>query len=140
MEITEKERLMLVKNKETICGATLQILRMAHDPKNSLIIKENITTILSLLNTIASYSNVKGKSLDVFTTWADLIFSRFYLASKCGDDNQDSWNEYIVCGERRLEEFCNAVNSIRFDFTPKKGINIGLPKIKNLNLGLNVNE
>jgi hypothetical protein len=30
--ITEKERLMLVKNKETICGATLQVLRLAHDP------------------------------------------------------------------------------------------------------------
>ena len=44
MEITETERLMLVKNKETICGATLipklysQILRLENDPKNCLIV------------------------------------------------------------------------------------------------------
>ena len=35
MEITEKERLMLVKKKETICGATLKILEMKDEPKNS---------------------------------------------------------------------------------------------------------
>lgn len=138
MEITEKERLMLCKKKDTICGLTLKILDMAHDPQNSLEIKKKVTTILSLLNTIASYSNAKKKNLDVFTSWVDLIFSRFYLASKCGDGDQDAWDRYVVCGERRLEEFCNAVNSIRFDFT-KKDLNITFPKI-NLNFGNIINE
>lgn len=140
MEITEKERLMLVKKKEMICGLTLKILDMAHDPQNSLEIKKNVTTILSELNTIASYSDVKKKNLDVFTAWADLIFYRFYLASMYpadSTDDQGGWCGYIVCGEGKLEEFCNAVNSIRFDFT-KKGFKIVLPK--NLNLGFITNK
>lgn len=128
MEITEKERLLLVEKKETICGLTLRILAMEDDPNNSVKVKKDITTILSLLSTIASYSNVKEKNLDGFTSWADLIFFRFNLFSQ----GSDEWRGFIVCGEKGLEEFCNAVNSIRFDFTNKKGIKIVLPK--NLNL------
>jgi len=33
MEIREKERLMLVEKKDAICGLTLKILDMTHDPK-----------------------------------------------------------------------------------------------------------
>jgi hypothetical protein len=144
MEITEKERLMLVKKQEEICGLTLRILDMACDPKNLLEIKKNITIILSLLNTIASYSDVKKKNLDVFTTWANLIFYRFYLVSKCDADLKDphGWRKSIVSGNRGLEEFCNAVNSINFDFT-KRGLKITLPKItlpKSLNIGIITNK
>jgi hypothetical protein len=35
MEITEKERLMLDEKKKSICETTLEILEIAHDPKNS---------------------------------------------------------------------------------------------------------
>lgn len=38
-----------------------------------------------------------------------------------------------------IEKTCNFANSVRFGFT-KKGLKIVLPKIKNLNLGYNVNE
>jgi hypothetical protein len=74
MEITEKERLMLVKKKEIICGATLKILDMAHDPQNSLEIKKNVTTILSELNTIASYSDSKNYDLNQFTKGVNALF------------------------------------------------------------------
>jgi hypothetical protein len=96
--------------------------------------------LFSLLNTIASYSDAKNKkSLDVFTNWADLIFYKFYLGSKLdSDEDQDSRLEFITTGERNLEEFCNAVNSIRFELN-KKGLPITIPKkitlVKNLNLG-----
>ena len=38
-----------------------------------------------------------------------------------------------------LELFCNYANSIRLDFTNKKGLKITLPKI-NLNFGYNTNK
>lgn len=133
MEITATERMMLVKNKETICGATLQILRMVNDPENSGEIKENITTILSLLNTIASYSNSKNYDLDAITALAENIFGllRTYPSETISELIPDYWNRIII---ERIELFCNAVNSMRFDFTNKKGIKITLPKI-NLNIG-----
>ncbi len=76
MEITETERLRLVKDKETICGATMSILEIANDPKNILQIEQ--------------------------------------------------------------KKLCNYANSVRFDFTNKKGLKITLPKI-NLNFGHNTN-
>lgn len=74
MEITETERLMLVKNKESICSATIEILELESDPKNALLIKEKISIILSLLTTIASYSNSKNLDIDKFTKIAPPLF------------------------------------------------------------------
>jgi hypothetical protein len=125
MEITEKERLMLVKKKEEICGATFQILAMVKDSKNELEIKKDITLVLSLLNTIASYSNSKNRDLDWFEDAADMIFSQLDLKN-------------YALAECMSEAFCNAVNSVRFDFT-KKGLKIHFPKI-NLNLGFITNK
>ncbi|MGD0495480.1 MAG: hypothetical protein ABSB28_05505 [Candidatus Bathyarchaeia archaeon] len=125
MEITEKERLMLTKKKELICGLTLKVLDMAHDPECSLEIKKTVTTILSELNTIASYSNSKNHGLDRFEDGANIIFKHFDL------------KEYVLA-ECMCEVFCNAVNSVRFDFT-KKGLKIRFPKI-NLNLGFITNK
>ena len=121
---------------------------MAYDPENSQKMKAKITRILSLLNTIASYSNAKNKkNLDTFTNWADLIFYRFYLASECGGDSdkdQDGWwSRNIVVGEGNLEAFCNAVTSIRFEFN-KKGLPITFPKkivlVGQINVGSMVNN
>ena len=139
MEITETERLMLVKDKEAICGATLQILRLVNDPKNAEIIKENLTTILSLLNQIASYADAKNSDLDAITKRVNYIFGLINLYPlKWKPAKQrfpDYWNELVV---RNTENFCNIVNSIRFDFTDKKGLKIILPKVtlpKNINIG-----
>lgn len=133
MEISATERIKLVKNKESICGATLQILRLTDDPKNSGEIKENIITILSLLNTIASYSNSKNYDLNAITNLANNIFEllRTYPSEFLENLVPNYWNRIIV---QRIEYFCNIVNSIRFDFASKKGIKINLPKI-NLNFG-----
>lgn len=136
MEMTETERLMLVKKKETICGATLIILELANDPKNSLEIKKNFQYVLEGLSTIASYSNVKQKNLDLLKAWADLIFSKINLAESY---NRDNWNKIVA---HDLGKFCNTVNSIRFDFT-KRDLKITLPKItlpKNLNIGIITNK
>ena len=120
MEITEKERMLLVKKKEEICGATFQILDMAHEPKNAVEIKKDITLILSLLSTISSYS--KSGNLDFASLEAEDIFEDMR--------NGADWHELIVPS---LERFCNDVNSIRFDFTEKRGLKVVLPK--NLNFG-----
>lgn len=136
MEITEKERLMLVKKKELICGLTLKVLDLIDDPKNSLEIKKNLTTILSELSVIASYSDSKNYDLDAITNLAWNIFKLLsqYPAKVIEDIIPNYWKELII---PRIESFCNAVNSIRFDFT-KKGFKIVLPK--NLNLGFITNK
>jgi hypothetical protein len=44
-----------------------------------------------------------------------------------------------IMSPKAIERTCNFANSVRFDFS-KKGFKIVLPKIKNFNLGYNVNE
>jgi hypothetical protein len=119
MELTEKERLMLVKKKEIICGATLKILDMAHDPKNALEIKKNMTHVLSELNSISSYSDSKNVDLNQFTKAVNALFD---LMS--GEKDIGTW----ILSPRAIETVCNYANSIRFDFT-KKDFKIHIPKI-----------
>jgi len=118
MEITETERLMLVKKQEEICELTCKILELKNDSKNSTEIKKDMTRILSLLNQIASYTNSKNYNSDILTDLVDVISMHLD-------------REYLVAGVY-LELFCNAVNTIRFDFT-KKSLKITLPK--NINFG-----
>jgi hypothetical protein len=131
MEITEKERLMLVKSKESICGATIEILELESDPKNALLIKKKISIILSLLSTIASYSNSKNYNLDKLTEFAEALFKMLNPRIEILEDLLFlmKWRAFTIPD---LELFCNYVNSIRFDFT-KKDLKITLPK--NINLG-----
>jgi hypothetical protein len=127
MEITEKERLMLVEKKAEIRKLTEAILELAITTKNNEIeIKKKVTGILSLLSTIASYSDSKNYNLKGVNGMANSIFSQLDM-------------ENYTLAELFLEVYCNTVNSVRFDFT-KKGFKIVLPKIRNLNLGYNVNE
>jgi hypothetical protein len=120
MEITETERLMLVKKKEEICGATFEILKIASNPLKEIEIKKDMTLILSLLSTIASYANPKSHDLDAIEDMVNTITSQFDL-------------ENYSLAELMLGVFCNTVNSIVFDFNHKEGIKITLPK--NLNFG-----
>ncbi len=137
MEITETERLLLRKDKESICGATLEILELVNDQKNSLEIKKKISIILSLLSGMLNYSDLKNNkksNLTPVTKFANLIFD--IMSNYVQDPDYinelfpDYWNRAVV---RRVEEFCNMVNTITFDFNHKDGIKITLPK--NLNFG-----
>ncbi len=119
MELTENERLMLVKKKENICGATVRILEWAHDPKNELEIKRNMTFILSELNSISSYSDSKNYDLDQFTERVNALFS---LMS--GEKELGIWK----LSPRAIENICNSANSVRFNFT-KKDFKIHIPKV-----------
>ncbi len=129
MEITETERLMLVKDKETICGATMKILRLSNDPKKIAEIKESFSIILQLLNTIASYCNPKNCNLNQFTEANNALFDLMNREKEMG-----IW----TISPKFIEQLCNYANSIRFDFT-KKSLKITLPKI-NLNFGYNTNK
>jgi hypothetical protein len=119
MELTEKERLMLVKKKEIICGVTLQTLGMANDPKNALEIKKNLTTILSKLNAIASYSDSKNYDLNQFTKGVNALFDLMSI-----EKEMKIW----ILSPKGIEKVCNFANSVRFDFT-RKDFKIILPKI-----------
>lgn len=118
MELTEAERLMLVKKKEEICGLTLQILDMAHDREKELEIKKNFTTIISLLSQIASYSGTKH-NLNDLTNAINLLFLQML---------QEKLGKFWIASPIIIEVACNYVNSVRFDFT-KKGLKINFPKI-----------
>ncbi|HLE75340.1 MAG TPA: hypothetical protein VI864_04760 [Candidatus Bathyarchaeia archaeon] len=122
--MTETERLMLVKKKETICGATLKILEMAYDPKNSLEIKKNFQYILEGLSTMATYSDSKNYDLNRFTEQVNILFDLM--------DNEVKIKIWILA-PRAIGKMCNYANSINFNFT-KKGFKLTLPKI-NLNIG-----
>lgn len=119
MELTKQERLMLVKKKEEICGLTLQILDMAHDPRNAVKIKKDMTMILSLVNTIASYSDSKNYDLDHFAKWVDTLFELMSL-----EKEMKIWDS----SPEDIEKICNYANSIRFEFV-KKDFKIHIPKI-----------
>jgi hypothetical protein len=75
MELTEKERLMLVEKKKEIRKLTEELLDLTTSPeKNELEIKKKITGILSLTSTIASYSKSKNYDLDSITDMANMTF------------------------------------------------------------------
>jgi len=121
MELTEKERLMLVEKKEDILHATIKILEiinneeLAKDPKQTLEVKKQITSIMSWISIIASYAKAKS-DLRQLTVMTENMFPLFNLL-----DELHSAREVV-------EMFCNVVNNIQFDFT-QKSIRIKIPKI-----------
>jgi hypothetical protein len=119
MEITETERLMLIKKKEEICGLTLQILEMAHDPERELEIKKNFSTIISLLSQIASYSKTKH-NLNELTTEITLLFFEMTKERVM----EECWSASPL----EIEVICNFVNAVKFDFT-KNDVILKIPKI-----------
>jgi hypothetical protein len=82
MEITEKERLMLVNYQKLICGSTMELLDLTNSiEKNKLEIKKKVSMILSLLSTISSYSNIKNCNIDGFREVANELFKDFSFPS-----------------------------------------------------------
>ena len=121
MEITEKERLMLVRKKGEIRRLTEEILEnIPTNGENSIQIRKKVTGILSLISTIESYSNSKNYGVDRMREMANFIFSQLDLTC------------YVVA-DVALQIFCNTVNSIRFNFA-HKGLKVHFPKIS-LNFG-----
>jgi len=119
VEITEKERLMLVKKKEEICKLTNEIMEIEHSPEQITEIKKKMTAILSLISTIASYSNSKNIDLRRFSMATIILFTTMQLHKDAG-----TWNAVIPL----IDTFCNIANSVQYSFT-KKGIKIVIPKI-----------
>lgn len=88
--------------------------------KNEVEIKKKITGVLSLVSTIASYSKSKNYDLDKITTMANMTYQMLGI-------------ENYALSDFMLKGFCNAVNSIRFDFT-KKDLKINNSKNRRFNL------
>jgi len=118
MELTEKERLMLVQKKEEILKLTKEILEITQerDRERALEVKKKMTSILSLISTIGSYAKSKYDSRNL---WAST--NMIFLQMNALGDHWPSIRAWI-------EVFCNTVNLIEFDFT-KRDIKIKIPKI-----------
>ena len=118
MELTEKERLLLVEKKEEIRRVTEDIIDLSVDLlKNKIELKKRITGILSLLSTIASYTGSKKLNMHDFMRAAQLISYTI--------DVNPLMHQVITL---ELEIFCNVANSIIFDFT-KKDFKVTIQKI-----------
>lgn len=123
MELTEKERLMLVEHKKEIQKLTSEILGIMNDPEQSTKIKRKITNILSILSTIGSYAKSRDYDLDLFSTMAESIFGDM-SGINIGLHADFYWNTVM----KKIEKFCIYTNSIQFDFT-RKDFRIIIPKI-----------
>lgn len=117
MELTEKERLMLVQKKEEILNLTIEILDISNDPKQALEVKKKMTSVLSQIGVLGSYSKSKNFDTNNLKNAADIIFR--YMEMEMFKAN---WDLFLPS----LEIWCNTVNSIQFDFTKR---NIKIPKI-----------
>ena len=116
MELTEKEQLLLVEKKEEIRKLTEEIIELTSDlKKNEAELKKKVTAILSLISTIASYTN--SKNLDMLTLIA-FVHHMFHSAEL--GLNKTATTE--------INLFCNVVNSLTFNFT-KKDLKINIQKI-----------
>ncbi len=109
MELTEKERLMLTKKKEEICGLTLQILDMAHDREKILEIEKDFTTIISLLNQIADYARTKH-NLDELTKVINMLFIQM---------ENERLHKVWHASKFTIKVACNYINSVKFDFVKR---------------------
>lgn len=101
MELSENERLMLVKKKEEISKITSELV------KDKLSNSEKIAKmneILSLLSTLEGYAK-PDRNL--------LAFPKFVIQiTLCLETGMDA--------NLLIDVFCSAVNSIKFDFTKRR--------------------
>ena len=120
MELSEKERLMLVDKIDEVRKLTQKIIKNIHSDPDEVLLKENIISILNIINIIASYTESKNYELQYFSDTADSIFSFMRMVS----NDEIDW--YVV--NMLLDRWCVYVNSIRYKIT-KRGIKINIPKI-----------
>ena len=117
MELTEKERMILVSKKEEILKLTKEILDIMKDPEQAIEVKKRMTSILSLVSTIGCYAKCKNYNLDVLMRFTTMIFLEMDMLEK-------NWTIF----DAWIQVFCNTVNTIQFNLT-KKDIIIRIPKI-----------
>ena len=117
MELTEKERLLLVGKKEEIRKLTEDIIELTTDiQRNRTEIKKRVEGILSAISIIASYTN-SNLDMQAFAVTAQVIFHHM--------DIEPLLPKTITT---ELEIFCNIVNSMKFNFT-EKGLRVNIEKI-----------
>jgi L-fucose isomerase-like protein len=122
MQLTEKERLLLVSKKEEITKLTQEIIELTIDiKKNKTEIKKKVEAILSLISTIACYTN-SNLDMQPFALTSQVIFHQM--------DNEKLLPKTITT---ELELFCSVVNSLKFKFL-KNGLMIQIDKIGLFNL------
>jgi len=115
VELTERERLLLLEKKDEIRKVTEEILECHADPGRWGEISKKMNHVLSLLSTISSYSK-PDRDLAKFTKAALFI---------SGYGGRHGYQFFRV----HIETFCAAANSVRFEFT-REGIKLYIPKIE----------
>lgn len=124
MDITDRERLMLVGKKERIQAVTAELLDIykdkQHISQNGTEIAKKLNEIVSLLSVLASYAK-PDRDLSAFTRFYAQIL---YLGDHLGWEFSDF----------QVQIFCAAANSVQFKFH-KDRIDVFIDKIFNeLNL------
>lgn len=117
MELTEKERLLLVGKKEEIRKLTEDIIELTTDiNSNKIEIQKKVQGVLSLISTLACYTNSK---LDM----RSIVGLSEYISQLM---------QMEPCLERSsktvLAFFCNIANTMTFNFT-KRDLKISIQKI-----------
>jgi hypothetical protein len=117
LELADKERLLLVERKDELRKLSEEIIELTNDIEaNKITIKKNIQGVLSLVSTLASYTNSK---LDIQAFVGMVTCINHFL-------------DMDMCLEKSLKTmlgiFCSTANTITFSFS-KKGLVINVPKI-----------
>jgi hypothetical protein len=107
MELSENERLMLVRKKEEISKLTSELVESNLNNKQTIA---KINEVISLLSTIGSYAKA-DRDLTAFTRLALQITTRI----------ESGMNANLL-----IDAFCTAANSVKFDFT-KRGLKLSFP-------------
>jgi len=124
MELSENERLTLVKKKEEIAQITDEILDIYQKRGSRKEVIKKMNRVLSLLSTIESYT-VPDRDLSPLSRLViDISYNPFVPIDHPvfnfmkDDEIPDHVPECFPEGHVIL--FCTAVNSIKFDFTKKR--------------------
>jgi hypothetical protein len=119
MELTENERLLLVKKKEEISRLTSEIFDIYQKENSKNEVLKRITQVQNCLSILASYAPTNKE-------WYNLITDVHLLELLYNSDGAEGLLE------SEIRSFCYSANSITFEFT-KNGINISIPvKVKEL--------
>ena len=119
MEFSAEERLKLVEKKDEIAKITEEIMECAYNEPDPIYILNRINKITSLLSTLAGYSKVKNVDLGKFNIGTQMLVTTISPSM-----NKFNWASVSPL----IQYWCNAVNSIVFDFTGKTPM-LSLPKI-----------
>lgn len=114
VELTERERLLLIEKKDEIRKVTEEILDSYADPSRWGEINKDLNHVMSLLSTIGSFSKA-DRDLNNLSKLA------LFIANYGGHIGYSFMRVHI-------EAFCTAANSVQFEFT-KAGIKLHIPKI-----------